>query len=86
MRQYDKKLLKKPRHTVLNKIDAIPKEKIEKKKQLLKKYENKIYLISALNKLGLDEVLMESSRQIKLKESDSDEFSKTEKQWHPIDQ
>jgi len=86
LRQYDKKLLKKPRITVLNKIDAIPKEKIEKKKQLLKKYENKIYLISALNKLGLDEVLMESSRQIKLKESDSDEFSKTEKQWHPIDQ
>lgn len=83
--KYDTKLVHKPRITVLNKTDAIQKEVLKHQLEIIKKHERQVYAISAVNGLGINEVLQEASRQIKLEASESDEYVETEKQWHPTD-
>ena len=83
--KYDVKLVNKPRITVLNKIDAIQKEVLQRKLKILNKYESQVYAISAVTCLGINQVLQEASRQIKLEASESDKHIETEKLWHPTD-
>ena len=83
--KYNNKLVNKPRITVLNKTDAIQKEVLKHQLEIIKKYESQVYAISAVNGLGVNEVLQEASRQIKLEVSESTEHIQTEKQWHPTD-
>ena len=83
--KYDAKLVNKPRITVLNKIDAIKKEDLQRQLKILNKYERRVYAISAVTGLGIKQVLKEASRQIKLEASESNEHIETEKLWHPTD-
>ena len=85
LKNYNEKLINRPRITVLNKIDALPKETVKDKLRSIKEFEPEVYPISALNKVGLNEVLLEASRQMNLDSKESNENSETEKQWHPID-
>jgi len=55
LKSYNKKLIKKPEIIVLNKIDMLTKEEVQKKqKELEKKTNKKIYLISTITKQGVD--------------------------------
>ncbi len=84
LKQYNKKLLNMPRITVLNKIDALPKKTLQDQLQIIKKYENKIHLISAKNNIGTNEVLLECSRQIDLENENFNAVCESKNQWNPI--
>ena len=83
--KYDSTLLNKPRITVLNKIDALQKKVLKEKLKIIQKYENQVYAISAVKGIGLDEVLLEASRQITSEASESDDHFKIKKPWNPTD-
>ena len=82
--RYDEKLYNKPRITVLNKIDALSKESIKDKLKLIQQYEKEVYLISAANRVGLNEVLVTASRQVTIAKAGTNEHKTSEMIWHPI--
>ena len=84
LKRYDEKLLNKPRITVLNKIDVLSKESIQDQLQIIQKYENKIYLVSAKKNIGTNDVLLECSRQINQQNKNLDKFGESKKEWNPI--
>ena len=61
--KYNKELLKKPRITVLNKVDLVDENTLNKKIKSLVEYEKKIHTISALNMVGLDNVIKDAFKK-----------------------
>ena len=83
--KYNKELLKKPRITVLNKVDLVDENTLNKKIKSLVEYEKKLHTISALNVAGLDHVIKDAYKKISKKIFDDEKQHKIEKKWNPID-
>ena len=83
--KYNKELLKKPRITVLNKIDLVDENTLNKKIKSLVEYEKKIHTISALNMVGLDNVIKDAFKKIYKKNFIDQKQNNIEKKWNPID-
>ena len=52
---------------------------------LIQQYEKEVYLISAANRVGLNEVLVTASRQVTIARAGSNKHKISEMIWHPID-
>ena len=85
LRKYKKELLKKPRITILNKVDLVNKKNLYKKIKSLAVYERNIYFISALNQEGLEKVVEDALNRIKSINLEEKNQNKLKKKWHPID-
>ena len=85
LRKYKKDLLKKPRITILNKVDLINKENLNKKIKSLAVYERYIYFMSAINQEGLEKIVEEALNKIKSINLEEKNHNKLKKKWHPID-
>ena len=83
--KYNKELLKKPRITVLNKVDLVDENTLNKKIKSLIEYEKKLHTISALNMAGLDYVIKDAFKKIYKNKFDDEKQNKIEKKWNPID-
>ena len=83
--KYKKDLLKKPRITVLNKVDLVDKNTLDKKIKSLVKFEKKLHTISALNMTGLEHVIKDAFKKIKKNKFDDEKNNKIEKKWNPTD-
>ena len=67
LKQFDQKLANKPYFLVLNKIDSCSNEYLQKVITLIKKklhYKQMIYMVSALNKNGLDQLIVDIYKKI----------------------
>ncbi len=67
LKQYSSKLYKKPEIIALTKCDSLSKEEAEEKKKILgKKVKNgkKIFLISSVAKIGINDVLRELKQEV----------------------
>ena len=83
--KYNSELLKKPRITVLNKVDLVDEDTLNKKIKSLVEYEKKLHTISALNMAGLDYVIKDAFKKIYKNKFDDEKQNKIEKKWNPID-
>ena len=77
--------MKKPRITVLNKVDLVDENTLNKKIKSLIEYEKKLHTISALSMAGLDYVIKDAFKKIYKKNFDDEKQNKIEKKWNPID-
>ena len=82
--KYNNDLLKKPRITVLNKVDLIDKNTLNKKIKAIVEFEKNLHLISALNMTGLKNVIKDAFKKINEKKFDDEKKNKIEKKWNPI--
>ena len=82
LNEYNKELLNKPRITILNKVDLINENTLNKKIKLLAQYEKTIYPISAINFKGINILLKNSLKKIV---ENKIEKEKTKNKWDPID-
>ena len=82
LNEYNKELLNKPRITILNKVDLINENTLNKKIELLAQYEKTIYPISAINFTGINILLKNSVKKIV---ENKIEKEKTKNKWDPID-
>ena len=86
MKKYDESLLKKPVITVLNKTDLLSNKLLSQKLKQLRKIEPKLFTLSTKTNVGLNEVLIETVKQIDLYEVKTNKVSQQKINWHPLDQ
>jgi GTPase len=87
LKEFDKELIKKPEIIVINKIDLLSEEEIQKVTKELKKTTKKtqIFTISAITKEGLKPVLFEIQKILtELKKKEQAELAKTPPEEIPI--
>lgn len=81
LKKYDSSLLKKPQLIAINKIDAVAKEDLEKKK---KKFKGKAIAISAVTGAGLEKLIYETEKLLaKTKEETVEEQMEERKIFRP---
>ncbi len=87
---YKESLLEKPQVIVLNKIDSIDSQDLSKKVKALEKLtKQKVFTMSAVSHIGLDEVSRELLKYVKIKSVQPEENLKIQeketKPWSPLD-
>ncbi|MFL2801660.1 MAG: GTPase ObgE [Paracoccaceae bacterium] len=85
LEKYNKELLNRPRITVLNKVDLVDKNTLNKKIKLLAKFEIKLHTISAINMTGLEYLKKDIFKKIVNEKIEKEKENKLEKKWNPID-
>lgn len=86
---YQSEMVKKPEIVALNKIDCLTEKEIKEKTKALEKASRcKTFAVSAVTKQGLESILREALKYVKVSPKDlsQEKAKKTVKTWSPLDE